>query len=784
FETLGEPVDGRAKVEELLALLADISHVGLVITMRGAERPGKVQWTHPFLRPLLPLARVAARQTFIDIADEVHEDSEVDQLLNITDNIPLAVQLIATVVASDGCQATLRHWEQDRTAMLSDGSDKRSNLEISISLSLSSPRMLLVPQAADLLSLVSLLSDGISDMDLAHSKPPIQDLPRCKETLIRTSLAYVGGSGEFKVLAPICEYIKRVRPPSPLLVRPLRDHFSSLLKLLPARMDLAGVAERRLTPRLVSNFGNLHNLLEHGLNSDPAYLRQTMECIILFSHLNCWVNCGRTPLLLPLGKKLDKVNDPKLSGEFIIRVFQMWEFSPLINPENSLRVGLEHFRVINDMEGEAQLYYMAASYYLNSIQDYDMAQNFYECGLSLATQCKSDDARTLGLIGLATMASIHGNYAEGLNLAAEAHRISVARGYFTGELDSMRWQAYCYNGLGKFNHGLELVQKAKVIIACARIQGSQIENWWMNIEGCIYTWKTEYVKEQAIQEILLRQTSPVLSPLQHALALLNIAILNVLTGASAEIVTRNLDAAASIYQSVGKLDGMSRCALTRADLQLCEGHRVVARAEYIRLLAESEGKDLGCLHNCLHHLASSLNPVHNATEIARWAVVFVAFTLLPSARDVVLLHFALQCFGDALAEQGINDTAINILTVALEGFTWMDVHSSRAQCMQSIGDLHMRRGEFSKASTFWKEARPLFEVSSQAKSVVGIDSRLAELEKHHQANIDQFSNLNVPDLPVGELSIVTEASHQAEASSEGAPGGRHIEETLKVLSMV
>ncbi|KAJ7654373.1 hypothetical protein B0H14DRAFT_3706218 [Mycena olivaceomarginata] len=36
FETPWEAMDGRAKVEEFLALLADISHVALLLTMRGA----------------------------------------------------------------------------------------------------------------------------------------------------------------------------------------------------------------------------------------------------------------------------------------------------------------------------------------------------------------------------------------------------------------------------------------------------------------------------------------------------------------------------------------------------------------------------------------------------------------------------------------------------------------------------------------------------------------------------------------------------------------------------
>ncbi|KAJ7800138.1 P-loop containing nucleoside triphosphate hydrolase protein, partial [Mycena olivaceomarginata] len=228
FETPWEPVHGRGKVEEFLSLLADLMHVALLITMRGAERPGRVQWTRPFLRPLLPLTITAARQTFIEIADEIHGESEVDQLLEITDNIPLAVQLVATVAASEGCQATLEQWKFEKTTLLSAGYDKHSNLEISIMLSLSSPRMQASPHATELLSLMSLLSDGISDIDLVQSKSPIPDILKSKTALIRTSLAYVDRTGRLKVLAPIREYIQIARPPSSDLVRPLQKHLTNL----------------------------------------------------------------------------------------------------------------------------------------------------------------------------------------------------------------------------------------------------------------------------------------------------------------------------------------------------------------------------------------------------------------------------------------------------------------------------------------------------------------------------------------------------------------------------
>jgi hypothetical protein len=49
--------------------------------MRGAERPAKVAWTHPFLPPLQSLPDEAARQTFIDITDHHEEEKEKKKAL-------------------------------------------------------------------------------------------------------------------------------------------------------------------------------------------------------------------------------------------------------------------------------------------------------------------------------------------------------------------------------------------------------------------------------------------------------------------------------------------------------------------------------------------------------------------------------------------------------------------------------------------------------------------------------------------------------------------------------
>ncbi|KAJ7292471.1 P-loop containing nucleoside triphosphate hydrolase protein, partial [Mycena rebaudengoi] len=226
FETTWEPTFTRAEVEDCISLLTEVPQLALLITMRGTERPGKTQWTRPFLRPLIPLSDSAAHQIFVDIVEDHHEPEKVQQLLDLTDNLPLAVTLMATVIGYEGCDRTLSRWKEQNTHLLSDGCDQRSSLDISIMLSYSGLRM--THGAQQLLSLLSMLPDGLSDADLIQSGLPIENVLASKSTLIQVSLAHVDNGQRLKSLVPVREYIQRVHPPSLTLKIPLRQHFHAI----------------------------------------------------------------------------------------------------------------------------------------------------------------------------------------------------------------------------------------------------------------------------------------------------------------------------------------------------------------------------------------------------------------------------------------------------------------------------------------------------------------------------------------------------------------------------
>ncbi|KAJ7196007.1 hypothetical protein C8J57DRAFT_1644983 [Mycena rebaudengoi] len=205
LETTWGSLSSRSEVEEFLSLLTDVPQLGLMITLRGAERPSKVKWTRPFLAPLQPLSNVATWQTFIEVAEEGHDDASIKELLDLTGNLPLTVSLISSVAGSEGCAQALSRWKLESTQMLSEGYDQRSSLDISIMLSYTSSRM--TPGAQELLSILSMLPDGLADSDMVQAKLPIPDILACKATLIQTALAFVGRDQHLKVLVPIREHI-------------------------------------------------------------------------------------------------------------------------------------------------------------------------------------------------------------------------------------------------------------------------------------------------------------------------------------------------------------------------------------------------------------------------------------------------------------------------------------------------------------------------------------------------------------------------------------------------
>jgi hypothetical protein len=144
--------------------------------------------------------------------------------------------------------------------------------------------------------------------------------------------------------------------------------------------------------------------------------------------------------------------------------------------------------------------------------------------------------------------------------------------------------------------------------------------------------------------------------------------------------------------------------------------------------------------------------------VSNWTTVFLVHSV--QRREKLGIYKALQFLGDVLLAQDDQQTATSLFTVALEGFTYMDVHRSRAGCMLRLGDISKGQGNLLKAVEHWTTARPLFEQSSQAKQVNNIDQRLADVGdnvlEQHRKNLAHLAELTAPSGTVDEINDLSD----------------------------
>ncbi|KAJ7715527.1 hypothetical protein B0H16DRAFT_1339699 [Mycena metata] len=351
LETVWEPAESRKEVEEFLSLLTDITSLALMITMRGAERPSKVQWTQPFLPSLEPLAQEAARKVFIAIAEDRHPMEEIDQVLSLTDNMPLSINLLAHAVDVEGTTAILSRWQREHTSVISEGYDRRSNLESSISLSLESPRIISAPQSQELLSLLSILPDGLSDVELKQSKFAIQDILDCKRALLRTALAYVDDHKQLKALVPIREYMAKFRPPTNEMIGPLFKHFQELLQVYVT--DQGKQSAALYVERLTSNYTNILNIIQNGLHPGHPNLADSISCTSHFIRFSAATGNDAIPQMVKVINLLPHSEDHQAKASFTVRLFGDRQSHSVPHPEALIAQTFEWLKTLDDPDLES-----------------------------------------------------------------------------------------------------------------------------------------------------------------------------------------------------------------------------------------------------------------------------------------------------------------------------------------------------------------------------------------------------------------------------------------------
>ncbi|KAJ7482568.1 hypothetical protein FB451DRAFT_1442001 [Mycena latifolia] len=740
LETVWEPKESRANVEKLLALLEDIEHLALIITMRGAERPANVRWTHPFLKPLQPLGQDAARKTFIDIVDDGYPVEDIDKILLLADNMPLAIELIAHLVDYDGMDTVMQHWETERTSLLSEGPNKGSNLDLSISMSLESPRLALVPHSHDLLSLLSMLPDGVVDADLIQSKLPIENILACKAALLCTSLAYTDDQKRLKALVPIREYMQKMHPPMPSIVQPLLRYFIQLLEVYETYRGTA--SSPGIVARLTSNFANIQSVLVMGLKQDNPELVKTIYSICHFDRFSRLAGHGQFQLIPKIPNVWPHPRDHRLEAQVIMAMLSGYQDHPVRNAEALANQALECFSHFDDPDLKCRSYGVLAEYYYTVIHDIPRAISFAQDGLSLSMSTGNTSRKADMLTQLAQIKWGTGNYLAARENASESQRLAKVEGNLFREAHALHFESICWSVLGNYNQSILSATRARDLLRLCAMSGGKLDTFILNNQAEVHLLKSEYVDACRIHTQILHAAPIEQNPHGHAFALLTIAQIDVEVGAFRDKVHRNIDTAKEIFSHVAYAIEPTLCNMVTAALHLNEGDLPKATGLFKPCLRSVWGKYPEAISYCLERLGNASLWLAMDHASSNWTVIFLVHSL--KLKQKLEIHKALQFLGDVCLAAGDQQTAVSLFTVALEAFTKMDVHRSRAECMLRLGDILELHGDISKAEKLWITARPLFERSSQTKQVGHIDERLARMShllEHHLEPIVQLSAL-------------------------------------------
>jgi hypothetical protein len=261
--------------------------------------------------------------------------------------LPLAINLLAHLVDSDSCSNVLSRWQEEKTSVISQGYDRRSNLDLSISLSLSSPRLAYSPHSLDLLSLLAILPDGLSDTELIQSKLLTGNILGCKISLLATSLAHTNENHRLKLLVPVREYIYKIKPPSDQIIQPLLKYFQDLLELY--HKYSTSLSRSQTISRISLNYSNIKSVLQTVLQKGHPDLVKSIYCACNLNNFSGATGQGKIILMSQISSLIPPY-DHRLEVYFITELFRSWTYYPISDPDTLVAKALQHFVHFDDTD--------------------------------------------------------------------------------------------------------------------------------------------------------------------------------------------------------------------------------------------------------------------------------------------------------------------------------------------------------------------------------------------------------------------------------------------------
>jgi tetratricopeptide (TPR) repeat protein len=284
------------------------------------------------------------------------------------------------------------------------------------------------------------------------------------------------------------------------------------------------------------------------------------------------------------------------------------------------------------------------------------------------------------LQGICEILVMTGKPLSALMHAKEAYRSTEHMGDIYGQALCLYLQARCHQVLANYQHARHLLQNSvDMLIACHQQQSTVALNI-LNLQAEIHLLKSEYQESRHLQVAIASSCHQ--SSYDAVMANLNLALIEIATGADSKIIFQNLIMAQSHLKAIYGYLGRLACLmadLAAAELRLRDGSIGPVNAMFETCFVSSLDITPQLALLCAEWLGDLSAGINSISTTLRWGGVFLSLAL--KCKDKHQTMQALRCIGQFFYAQGDDETALSLFSVALDGFTFMDVHRWRADCM-------------------------------------------------------------------------------------------------------
>jgi tetratricopeptide (TPR) repeat protein len=410
------------------------------------------------------------------------------------------------------------------------------------------------------------------------------------------------------------------------------------------------------------------------------------------------------------------------------------------------------------------------------VGDYMRHTEYTELTLDLARKINHPVYQIRSLRSRGDTATRHGRHYESIRDYRAARKIARLNGLIQEECVPLAWEAIALCRVGDFTAAQACAVEAELLLKKG-FEGSDMHLSILDAEVEINLHKSEYSAARELTERMVKMTSRHRSPYFHAYSVMNLVLLDLITGLEDTLVLENLASARQLATELRFDDATQMCDFCQAKLDFRNGDAIKAYTKFQIWGGRAELQhDVSYLS--LETLGELSNNLCGLEKTFHWATTY--FALSRKGKHIGHAYQALRYLGDISLAKGDETTAMNIFLAVLEASTEMDVHRRRADCMSRMGDIFHRRGEAEKAKDMWEAALPLFVRSSQASDAAAIDVKLAQLAR---GDVDAHSEISVkdatPESPAQLLNLRA-PSDQPVVKSEGREMVAMVAETVKV----